>query len=88
MSREELIELGEDIKKNGMKVPIALIAAQGGGLMLLDGRNRLDAMEAAGLRIARIGNVLRTVLPHDTDCFAYAISANLHRRHLTADQKT
>jgi hypothetical protein len=59
MSEAELRELGEDIKKNGLKVPVVIIyegdRASRTDLndhtkySLLDGRNRLDAMEAAGV---------------------------------------
>ena len=49
MSPEELRKLGEDIDKNGLKLPIALWRAPGSEApaQLLDGRNRLDAIEAA-----------------------------------------
>src|SRR5687767_859149 len=50
LSREQLIELGEDIKKNGVQEPVRLIELDGDEL-LLDGRNRLDAMEAVGLPV-------------------------------------
>src|SRR5262249_56777452 len=61
---------------------------------LLDGRNRLDAIEAAGLigdgplksplllieqRLAEVNSA--------RDPYDYVISANIHRRHLTADDK-
>jgi hypothetical protein len=50
LGADELRALGEDIKKNGCKVPIALwTEAPGSEKFLLDGRNRLDAMEAVGL---------------------------------------
>jgi ParB-like chromosome segregation protein Spo0J len=45
MSDEELAELGEDIKSNGLKEPITF-DREG---VLLDGRNRLEAMERAGI---------------------------------------
>ena len=47
-----LRELGEDIKKNGLRAPIALWKNQKRfPPVLLDGRNRLDAMEAASIEI-------------------------------------
>src|SRR5262245_46840410 len=49
MSEAELRELGQDIKKNGLTSPIALWRDNGGKISLLDGRNRLDAMGAAGV---------------------------------------
>lgn len=51
MAPDEKKALGEDIKKNGITVPVTLWKAGNGRLMLLDGRNRLDAMEAAGLPV-------------------------------------
>jgi hypothetical protein len=50
MPESDLIALGEDIKSRGMKSPIA-IRIEKGKPVLLDGRNRLDAMERAGLRV-------------------------------------
>jgi hypothetical protein len=44
MRPDELRQLGEDIKANGMKVPIILLH-QDCGLLLLGGPNRLDALE-------------------------------------------
>jgi hypothetical protein len=52
MSKDELVVLGHDILENGLKTPIAMWAAGDNEahekFMLLDGRNRLDAMELAG----------------------------------------
>ena len=46
MSPDELRVLGEDIKANGLKNPVTLWAAEPDSeWFLLDGRNRLDAME-------------------------------------------
>lgn len=47
MGSGELRELGEDIKANGMKMPIILLQ-QERGLSLIDGRNRLEALEVVG----------------------------------------
>jgi ParB-like chromosome segregation protein Spo0J len=59
MSEDELKALGDDIKKNGLQKPIVLWALgcssswmgkqSVGGFFLLDGRNRLDAMELVGM---------------------------------------
>jgi hypothetical protein len=52
MSREELYALGDDITKNGLTAPIAMWAVGDNEtheeFQLLDGRNRLDAMELVG----------------------------------------
>ena len=58
MKGDELVALGEDIRRNGLRVAIVLIEVdqsavmvQGRPVALLDGRNRLDALEATGHRI-------------------------------------
>src|SRR5262249_46101534 len=52
MSEAELGELGEDIKQNGLRVPLAVYKEQKHlPVQLLDGRNRLDAMELVGLSV-------------------------------------
>jgi hypothetical protein len=97
MSRKALIELGEDIKANGLLQPIVFFRNK-----LLDGINRLDAMEMAGIKF----NLWREdksrfelsceetkllypslTLDDDADPYAFVLSANLHRRHLTGEQK-
>ena len=79
-------ELVEDIKKNGLQVPIVLCAADHS---VLDGRNRLDALEAAGVGPCCGSAELAsgTYTEFDGDPYAYVISANIHRRHLTAELK-
>jgi hypothetical protein len=99
LSEAELKELGDDIKQNGLRETPAITTSK----TLLDGRSRLDAMEAAGISFefvfdlpewAFIGwgeNNLHdarplTIVP-DSDAYAYVVSANIHRRHLTGEQK-
>jgi hypothetical protein len=48
MSDTELAELGADIKKNGLTTPIVFWTGDS-GTFLIDGRNRLEAMERAGV---------------------------------------
>jgi hypothetical protein len=107
MSEPALRELGEDIKANGLRTPIVVYRDK-----LLDGRNRLDAMELVGVKF-RFAPERRTktkfsFLEDDAcdDCdssifddnssvienivgdpYAFVLSANLHRRHLTGEQK-
>jgi hypothetical protein len=87
MSEEELRALGEDIKKNGLREGVALLDGK-----LLDGRNRLEAMEAVGIKLTTgNGQIEWAKIPSrnvkGSDPIAFVISKNIHRRHLTADQK-
>ena len=84
MSESELRELGEDIKKNGLQERIALYDGK-----LLDGRNRMDAMELVGLAFdwRNIDQMpFRNLCAHH-DPYDWVIGANAHRRHLTSEQK-
>jgi hypothetical protein len=88
MSDAALRELGEDIKKNGQKYPVVLWSDVGAD-SLLDGRNRLDAMELVGIPI--FDKVDERLLVNwcyrDGDPFDLVLSFNVHRRHLTAEQR-
>ena len=91
MADAELRELGADIKKRGLQIPITILDGEDGVGRLLDGRSRLDAMELVGLTVVTDGeldpDVLSQHIPGNTDPAGYVLSANLHRRHLTAKQK-
>jgi hypothetical protein len=94
MSRDELLALGKDIKKHGLKVPVILWSPNDGrDHYLLDGRNRLDAMELVGLPTVYPNGVFMGfsgALNNQSvtkDPYAYVISANIQRRHLSAEQK-
>jgi len=116
MSPAELRELGADIRKYGLHEPVVLQRryrrrADGSianehdyELVLVDGRNRLDAMERASFALIRDGKLDKTLghralglepltgggyaeLDSDVDPYAFVISRNIHRRHLTAEQK-
>ena len=93
-SPDELRALAEDIKKNGLRDPVALYDDPELGRCLLDGRNRLDAIELLGGQVIHTGAAcpnlglwkqVGTKAPFDP--FAYVVSVNYHRRHLTAEQK-
>jgi len=87
MSEPDLRELGEDIKAHGLKSHLKLYKG-----LLLDGRNRLAAMELVGITPDLRDDTLSMGCPFDhlderADPYEYVISANLHRRHLTSEQK-
>ena len=84
MSDEELADLAEDIKSNGLRVPIVVDYNDKGGAILLDGRNRLEAMEQIGLPY-KPGD--SEVFDSRTDAVALIISANIRRRHLTKQEQ-
>jgi ParB-like nuclease family protein len=79
LSDEELDDLAEDIKANGLIQPL-VIAAVDNEWTLVDGRNRREACRIAGVQ------------PHvqdlnGTDPLSYIISSNIHRRHMNKGQQ-
>lgn len=115
LGHDELRALGEDIRKHGLREPVVVIRQyrrrEGGtmdireyDLVLIDGRNRLDAMEGVGFTLVRDGK-LDPMLGHKAlglepltggayaelddgvDVYAFVISRNIRRRHLTTKQK-
>ncbi len=93
MSAEALEELAADIKAHGMLSPVVVMKEANGSLSLLDGRNRLDAAEQGGVEV--IDGAGRLLVPFEVfdpeereiDPFAFVISANLCRRHLSESQR-
>jgi hypothetical protein len=98
MSEAELAVLGKDIRKHGLTSSIAVWSDGKSPEQLLDGRNRLDAIEieigpaivsppsvVAGKDFLAVNKVI--VLDRSVDPYAFVISANIRRRHLTAEQK-
>jgi hypothetical protein len=86
MSDDELVELGEDIKANGLKVPMAYTVIDG-EKFILDGRNRLEAMERAGIEMP-FGMLQPFTCCADYDTAASTIiSVNIKRRHFTKQQQ-
>jgi hypothetical protein len=77
MEKEALKDLAANIKENGQRFPITFWKKTG---ELLDGRNRLAACLALGLKA-------KTDLYEGDDPISFIVSANIHRRHLTATQK-
>jgi hypothetical protein len=97
ISPEELKALADDIKASGLQFNI-LASEIDGKLQLIDGRNRLDAMQQLGYRFEVLGGDFCFTSPSGregkadligdgADPYALALSLNVHRRHLTSEQK-
>jgi hypothetical protein len=106
LSESELKELAEDIRKNGgLQQPVKLWRRwKTKDVVLLDGRNRLDALSLLGFLSADDDGELIISDPDgddwdwplfdeeigqgdDEEARDLVISLNVHRRHLTAEQK-
>jgi hypothetical protein len=89
LAGDELRALGEDIARNGLQAqPVFLAGQDGEPPQLVDGRNRIAAMQLVGLPVIDDnGRILLGKLADIADPYAYVASANLHRRHLTAEAK-
>ena len=93
ISKDELGELAADIAKNGLLERIAVHFDREGKCQLLDGRNRLDALQSLGRNLFDDkGNLLSDLyrkLENDSESeiVAFIVSKNIRRRHLTAEQK-
>ena len=87
MPDDELNSLAADIARNGLRDKITLWrATDGEQLYLVDGRNRLAALERLPQEVARTlaaePNIVSEVSPA-----SFVISANIRRRHLTKRQQ-
>ena len=100
LSEKGLKELAGDIKRNGLQTSIVIWSPEANAEpQLLDGRNRLDALALIGqLAVDEQGRLCiretdGTLEPIDQqhivggDPEKHAYSLNLHRRHLTPEQK-
>jgi hypothetical protein len=86
MSEVERKELADDIEKCGLRDPPSLYRDPELGLCVLDGRNRLDALELIGWPTGvGASRIIKPIEPFDP--VAFIVSKNLHRRHLTTEQK-
>ena len=94
MGDDELATLGADIVANGLKHPIIFWDTNKGTpefqRFLIDGRNRLEAMERVGLdlgsiRSAHSGKEHKKFI--DGDPVAAIMSFNVHRRHLSQQDR-
>jgi hypothetical protein len=88
---DELQALAEDIKTHGLREKIKFVRGSDGAGFIVDGRNRLDAIELAGLdravEVAPQEYFEEVKLDDDAAIVDYVISANARRRHLTSEQK-
>jgi ParB-like chromosome segregation protein Spo0J len=85
---DALDKLAADIKEHGLREPVRLWRdRQNGRLYVLDGRNRLEALERAGVEI--LNNPMDAeehpcfVITEEDNPASILISLNIHRRHLT-----
>jgi hypothetical protein len=90
MTDDELKALGDDIKANGLKHPILFHCDGTPDFILIDGRNRYEAMERAGLPLPRprasVFDSEVHITPYDNPV-SEIITLNIHRRHLTKQQQ-
>lgn len=84
LPEDELAELADDIKENGLRESIVICEAQTADgevvEMIVDGRNRRAACKLAGVE-----PTVRRLNGEDPN--AYVLSANIHRRHMTKGQR-
>jgi hypothetical protein len=91
MSDVELDALAADIKKNGLQHRAVFWATshkvQPKDYQLVDGRNRIEAMVRAGIQVDLSLHAIHNCAKAIPDPYAYVVSANIQRRHLTSEQK-
>jgi hypothetical protein len=102
LSDDELVALGEDIRKNGLQHSITILIDSNRKEWLLDGVNRLNAMERVGLPFEFLRKAFgwwevvfhvngledqRAVIQQNVDPYAYVVSANIYRRHLNSERR-
>src|SRR5262249_59837452 len=77
LSEEDFGKLAADIKLHGLRQHIVLYQGK-----ILDGNNRYRACELAGIKptFANFTGI-------DADARNYVISANIHRRHLSREDR-
>ena len=77
-SDEEIQTLADDIAKHGLRQNIVIDEDE----MILDGRNR-----SLACAIAQVEPVYEPFVGNDAEKLAYVVSVNVHRRHLTTQQR-
>ncbi|MGI8853708.1 MAG: ParB N-terminal domain-containing protein [Methyloceanibacter sp.] len=86
MPEAELQALADDIKANGLRVPIVYYFTGSNEKMLIDGRNRLEAMERAGVEL-QDWDASCIGAGDDIEIVSKVIGLNAHRRHLNKQAK-
>jgi hypothetical protein len=96
LPRDELEALAKDIKENYLREQVTVIT-EGGKQLVIDGRNRLDAIELAGFNVVdpQTDRLLKSVCgdwPKGKDrdpatVEAFIVSKNIHRRHLSIEDR-
>jgi ParB-like chromosome segregation protein Spo0J len=84
MRGELFQELVEDIRKNGLRESIVCTIDSKGNKVVVDGRNRLRACPAAGVKPTFGCDLVGLT---DEELLAYVWSKNVHRRHLSTSQR-
>lgn len=97
LNEKELKKLAADIKINGLRQSVAGFTNEDGILVLVDGRNRLDALQLLGRVKINNGKISIDGMADDAwfkcddqakeDPDGFVVSANIRRRHLTARQR-
>jgi ParB-like chromosome segregation protein Spo0J len=91
MTEAELKGLNADIAANDLRIPIILFVDENGEERLLDGIQRLDAAQRAGIEVVKDGRFNYDRILHqyvrNIDPYRFVFSVNLHRRHLTNEKK-
>src|SRR5215470_13414145 len=77
LSEEDFSKLAADIKLHGLRQHIVLYQGK-----ILDGNNRYRACELAGIK-----PTFADFTGIDADARNYVISVNIHRRHLSREQR-
>lgn len=80
MPEPEITELATSIKTHGLKEPLVLFEGK-----ILDGRNRKEACERAGLKL--VTREFGSEITDGSDPIQFVIDRNIHRRHLTDQQR-
>jgi hypothetical protein len=96
MTAAELQELAADIAAHGLRERVELYNDHELDVCLLDGRNRLDALELLGWKIfnndegypsPQFFSREHMLGVRQPDPWAYVVSRNFHRRHLSPEQR-